>query len=85
MNPYRFLMLRQRGMNDAAIEEDFGRVGDGIEFLQSLDILLVVVVAKGGHPRLNFLPRMVSNCTRQVRIDGSGSTYLLQRHGEVLL
>lgn len=61
LHPYRFLVLRERRMNDAAIEQDLGSVGDGVKFLQGLDIFLVVVVGEGCHPRLDFLPRMVSN------------------------
>lgn len=42
-------------MNDAAVEQDFRCIGDGIKFLQSLVKFVVVVGGQGCHPGLDFL------------------------------
>lgn len=44
-------------MNDTAIEQNLGGVGDAVEGLQCLVELVVVVVGEGCHPGFDFLPR----------------------------
>ena len=56
--PYRLLMFTESRMDDAAIEEDLGGVGDTVEGTQCLFELLFVVVGEGGHPGLDFLRRI---------------------------
>ncbi len=48
-------MLSQRRMDDSTVEEDLGGVGNAIELLQCQIELVVIVVAQGGHPCLDFL------------------------------
>lgn len=55
---YRLVMLAQSGVYDAAIKQYFGGIRDVIEGLEGLLKFIVVVMAKGGDPRLNFLSRM---------------------------
>lgn len=54
---YRLLVLAEGRMDDAAIEQDLGGVGDLVETLQGLVELVVVVGTQGCHPSLDFLPR----------------------------
>ena len=42
-------------MDDSAIEEDLGGIGNLIEDFQGFLIFTVLVVREGKHPRLNFL------------------------------
>jgi hypothetical protein len=48
-------MFAKGGVDDTAVEEDLGRVGDGIEVFQGLVEFIVVVAGEGGDPRLDFL------------------------------
>jgi hypothetical protein len=43
-------------MNDAAVEKDFGGIGDAIEHAQRLFVLVIVIVTECLHPSLNLLP-----------------------------
>jgi hypothetical protein len=42
-------------MDDTAVEEDLGGVGDAVEVLQGVLEFVVVVVAEGRDPSLDFL------------------------------
>lgn len=53
-------MFAQRCMNDTAIKQYFGGIGNVFEDLQSLIEFIVVVAAQGGHPRLDFLLNLLS-------------------------
>lgn len=44
-------------MDDATVEENLGRVRNAVEALQGLVEFVVIVVAEGCHPGLDFLPR----------------------------
>jgi hypothetical protein len=48
-------MFAEGGVDDTAVEEDLGRVGDGVEVFQGLVEFIVVVAGEGGDPRLDFL------------------------------
>lgn len=52
---YCFLMLSQSSVDDTTIEEDFGRVWDIIEDVESLLIFLVIVMRESLYPGLDFL------------------------------
>ena len=74
-------MLAEGGVDDAAVEEDLGRVGDGVEVFEGLVELVVVVAGEGGDPRLDFLGGWLAMWWRRRWGSGSGSgTHLLQRH-----
>jgi len=44
-------------MDDTAVEQDLGGVGDALEDLQCLVELVVIVAGEGCHPGFDFLPR----------------------------
>jgi len=48
-------MLPDCGVNDAAVEENLGRVGNVLKHPQGLFELIVVVVVQRLDPRLDFL------------------------------
>lgn len=52
---HRLVVLAEGGMNDTAIEEYLGLVGDAIEASQGLFEFIVVVGTECLDPRLNFL------------------------------
>jgi hypothetical protein len=52
---YRLLMLSECRMDDTAVEQNFGCVGDSVEDLQCLVELVVVVAGEGCHPGFDFL------------------------------
>lgn len=54
---YRLLMLTESGMDDTAIEQNLGSIGDAVKDLQSFVEFVVVVAGKGCHPGFDFLPR----------------------------
>lgn len=67
---YGFLMLSYSRVDNAAVKQDLGGVGDVIEDLESLLELLVVIVRKRLHPCLDFLyPVILSvpTCTQTDR------------------
>lgn len=53
---YCFIMFSQRGVDDAAIEQDLRCLGNLVEISQALLELLVVIGVQGLHPGFNFLP-----------------------------
>lgn len=65
-------MLAKRRMDHTAIEQDLGRVRNGVKGLQGLVKLVVVVGTEGCHPGLDFLPRGVLAVTFQ-RVGTSGT------------
>lgn len=54
-------MLAHGSTDHPAIEEDFGGVGDAIEDLHSIFVLLAVVVRESQHPGLDFLKHAVEH------------------------
>lgn len=67
---YGFLMLSYSRVDNAAVKQDLGGVGDVIEDLEGLLELLVVIVRKRLHPGLDFLyPVILSvpTCTQTDR------------------
>jgi hypothetical protein len=67
-------MFAQGRMDDTAVEENLGSVGDLVKHLQCLIELIVVVAREGCHPGFDFLPRnqqltrkVHSNRRRKVR------------------
>jgi hypothetical protein len=48
-------MFSKGGMNDSAVEKDFGSVRNAIELLQGFIELVIVVVVECCHPGLDFL------------------------------
>lgn len=48
-------MLSQRRMDNTTIEQNLRGVGNAIELLQCLVKFIIIVVAEGCHPRLDFL------------------------------
>lgn len=54
---YRLLMFAKSRMDDTAVEQNLGRVGDAVKSLQGLLKVVVVVAAEGCHPGFDFLPR----------------------------
>ena len=57
---YGLLVFAERGVDDAHVEQDLGRVGDGLEFPERIVKLIVVVTAEGRDPCLDFLKVLVS-------------------------
>jgi hypothetical protein len=56
-------MLAECRMDDTAVEQNLGCVGDSVEDLQCLVELVVVVAGEGCHPGFDFLPH-ISELTR---------------------
>lgn len=54
---YSLLVLGEGRMDDTAVEEDFGGIGNVVKLLQCLVVLIIIVVCEGCHPGLDFLPR----------------------------
>ena len=79
---YCFLMLAQCRMDDTAIEQNLGGVGDAVKRLQCLVELVVVVAGEGCHPGFDFLPHLsVIELGRSGDAREEGA-HLLQRHDE---
>lgn len=55
-------------MNDTHVEQDLGSVGNVLKVLERLVKLIVIVVAKGRHPSLDFLYRWISSKSHVQRI-----------------
>jgi hypothetical protein len=53
---YRLLMLAECRMDDTAVEQDLGCIGDAFEDLQCLVELVCVIAGEGCHPGFDFLP-----------------------------
>jgi hypothetical protein len=67
-------------MDDTAVEEYLGSVGDAVKRLQCLVELVAVVMAEGCHPSLDFLPylavvRAEGAVVRAEGAMGSGSVH----------
>lgn len=75
-------MFAERRMDDTAVEQNLGRVGDAVKRLQCLLKVVVVVAAEGCHPGFDFLPRSQSNGLRKQRPRTAEGAHLLQRHDE---
>lgn len=52
---YSSIMFANGCMDDTAVEENFGRVGDGVESPQGFFEFLIVIAPKRFHPSLDFL------------------------------
>jgi hypothetical protein len=50
-------MFANGGMNDTAIEQNLGGIGDAIEHAQGLFVLVIVIVTECLHPSLYLLPK----------------------------
>lgn len=48
-------MFSKGGMNDSAVEKDFGSIRNAIELLQGFIEFIIVVVVECCHPGLDFL------------------------------
>lgn len=59
-------VLAKRGVDNAHVEQDLGGIGDLLEVLQCIVILIVVIPRECGDPGLYFLLRLVSK--RQPRL-----------------
>lgn len=51
-------MLAQCGMNDAAVEQNLGGVGNLSKHLEGVIEIVVVIAGQRCHPGLDFLPRL---------------------------
>jgi hypothetical protein len=49
-------MLAECRMDDTAVEQDLGCIGDAFEDLQCLVELVCVIAGEGCHPGFDFLP-----------------------------
>lgn len=74
-------MFSKGGMNDSAVEKDFGSVRNAIELLQGFIELVIVVVVECCHPGLDFLFWYEHPTLKFPVIT---STHLLQRHYQVV-
>ena len=52
---YSFIMLAHCSVNNTAVEEDLGSIGDVVENFQRFPELVVIVVPKGSDPSLDLL------------------------------
>lgn len=66
---YGFLMLSYSRVDNAAVKQDLGGVGDVIEDLEGLLELLVVIVRQRLHPRLDFLEPVTFSVPTCVQMD----------------
>lgn len=57
---YGLLVLTERGVDDAHVEQDLGGVGNGLKLPKRIVELIVVVAAEGRDPCLDFLKAPVS-------------------------
>jgi hypothetical protein len=55
MGPYSSVMFTDGGMDDTAIKQDLGGIGDVVEDGQGLLELLIVIVTQRFDPSFNFL------------------------------
>jgi hypothetical protein len=52
---HRLLVLAKRSMDYTTVEQDLGRVGNGVKLFQCIVKFVVVVGGQGCHPGLDFL------------------------------
>lgn len=71
-------MLSKSRMNNTTVEQNFGGIGDAIKFLQRLVEFVIVIVAEGRYPSLDFLSRISKMPSILSKI-----THLFQRHREI--
>lgn len=70
-------------MDDTAIEQDLGGVGDAVEDFQCLVELVVVVAGEGCHPGFDFLFQPSAHCfNMEGALVHRRRAHLLQRHDE---
>jgi hypothetical protein len=69
---HRLLMLAECRMDDTAVEQNLGCVGDAVEDLQCLVELVVVVAGEGCHPGFDFLPHVSNRLERKAHSGAEG-------------
>lgn len=55
MPTYSLLVLPQRGVDDAHVEQDLARIGNLVKLAEGIVELVVVVASEGRNPGLDFL------------------------------
>jgi hypothetical protein len=65
-------MLAECRMDDTAVEQDLGCVGDAVKDLQCLVELVVVVAGEGCHPGFDFLPYISNGVERKAHSAAEG-------------
>lgn len=75
-------MFAKRRMDDTAVEQNLGCVGDLVKDLQCVVELVVVVASEGCHPGFDFLPRNQQLSLERALRSLEEGAHLLQRHDE---